>query len=310
MNKLQKWLIVGVAAVGVSLMLAIPAFGEFEASKESKGKGSVGDLLITAGGGVIACQNSSTTKAVTWTVESGGKATTKGADVGTSVTSWGECSVSSSELSETTAKVSECGLEVKQPKTEVTGAITKACTVTAGSCEIKLEPKENENLQFLNLSAGGKENENLFVDPVVDNLATTTNGKCTGISSTGEGKLSGSVELDTVKNTALAPEFTIATVNSQDRFLAGETTTIKITNMSTRLQAVRVWSVAALPANTFSSPGEAACVSKTYAATGNGANSECSFSITFEAAEIGASVWEVAGANGQFATYEGGGNGA
>jgi len=301
----KRWsIVVLLLSVGAMLAIAIPAHGEFESTKkETTGKGIEAELQLSAGGATVLCQNlESTTKNTTWAIKSeGGTATIKGPTLSANAENWGECTLESSELKATTAKVSECGVEVKQPKAEeeVPGVLTKSCTVTASSCEIKAEANENKSVKVIDLASMG-ENTGLAVDPAIQNLATATNGKCAGVSATKEGKLSGFLELEELTS-SLVPEFTIT--STRTRFnAAAQVATVTIHNTGALMQGFYDWEYKVAPGNSFSSTGESTCASMTYTAAGSGATEKCTFTI--ESKNRGRARWFMRGAHGAYAHLE------
>ncbi len=292
--------IIAVAMV-VGGVMAAAAFGGFESpKKESTGKGESYGLGLEAGGATVLC-GSGTTK-LAWTIEQAGKATTKGADLLVAIEKQGECIAESGELASTKATVSECKLESQEPNAEeaISGRITNNCIVTAGTCEIKLEGKENEHLEHLKLNAGGVENENVFLEPLISDVTTTTKGTCPGIKGTKEGRLFGDTEADSVR-AAPHPEFTI-TVTPR-RFTAGkENGTVKVTYTGAGEQRPSAWR------RTLELPGifaaispveEELCEAKTYA-TGE----KCEFKIEWNGISARLGTWKVMDEDGLWAKAE------
>jgi hypothetical protein len=255
-----------VLAVVACCVVAASASGEFESpKKETTGKGEAYELRLEAGGGTVLCRGG-TTK-LTWTIEQEGKATVKGGSLLSDLENAGECTAESSELTSSKATFGECKLEVKQPKAEeeVLGRLTKTCTITAGSCEIELEGKENEHLERIALDAGGTEDENLFLEPLVNNIATTTKGTCPGIKGTKSGRLTGIVELQEDES-SLRPEFVLS-VSPKRYTVKGEGGKVKIINVGAAAQRPSEWVRHMSPGGTFeiNAAQEQMCEEKVYA---------------------------------------------
>jgi hypothetical protein len=207
-------LAIALVAIGWALALAAAtASAEFTSqNKESKGSAEVAEMTLQAGGATVLCQalEESQSKG-TWLLKKGSEATTLGPDLVLDVGKWGSCTGSSSEIKETKAEINACSLEVVEPAEETTvkGKLVTECTIKFASCELKLEPKENEKLTSVLLYADGTEDENVFADPEVDDIATTIKGTCTGIKESKEGKLKGELEAQQVQPAARG-EFTLS----------------------------------------------------------------------------------------------------
>jgi hypothetical protein len=143
------------------------------------------------------------------------------------------------------------------------------------------------------LAANGTEQQNLALEPNIENLTTTTSGTCPGIKGTSEGKLTGLIALNKVKSTVLQPAFFIQAMPEKYDVI-DEKGTVTIKNLTGTAQAINRWVHSITPAPSFSTTGENTCKTKTYGTTAP--TNECSFTIEFKAP--GVALWRVAGANG------------
>jgi len=205
--------IIGAVVISALAFSATPAFAEFKSvTEETKGKGEVVELTLEAGGATVTCEAlEELASAATWTILKEGTASTKGPDLQFSIGKWGKCTFHSLEVESASAEITACDLEMIEPGEEekVKGKIAgTTCTIKALSCELKLEPLENESLTSLRLMASGENDGNMVVEPTVTNLTTTTKGVCPGVSSSKEGKLKGLVEATQVQPGDI-PEFAI-----------------------------------------------------------------------------------------------------
>ncbi len=283
----KTWAALAIVIVASSVVAAT-ALGEFEsANKASTGSGRSIALGLLAGGAEVLCDQSSETAKSSWTIEQSGKATTKASSLLARIENPGECTAESSELTSTTAKLSSCELEVKQPHTEVevSGRLVNTCTITASACEIILEAKANESIRYTAAAPSGSENELLLV-PEIGNIVTTTKGTCPGIKGAKEGKLTGVVELDSVKTAWNQWQLT-ATV----RFFKPGVTTgeITVTNGANNSRRIKRWEREMEPAGAWSATEEKKCETMLYAK-----NATCKFAITWNSVRGWArwSVWE------------------
>lgn len=275
-------LAVGFAIVGWALAFAVaPAFAEFTSkNKESKGSVEVAEATLEAGGATVVCHafEESLSKG-TWTIKKGGEASTDGPDVLLNIAKWGSCTGRSSEISETKAEISECELEVAEPGEEasVKAKLVTACLIKISSCEVKLEPKENEKLTSVSLDASGSEDENLFLDPEVTNVATTVKGSCPGIKAGEKGVLKGELEAYQVQPAVLG-DFTLST----DRpFVFAGSSTAVITIKRREGFTGKIGGINKIQPGAFTEeePGWETCIRETYSV-----GQSCKFNLLYNSA--------------------------
>jgi hypothetical protein len=193
-----------VGVVAVFCACATVAQAEFKAvGKASSGASGAQYVHIEAGGAQVECLEGETKAAPEWTIESSGKAAEKGADLRLKSKTWGECQA---EIAGSTKAVtsSGCEMEVRQPSEEETVgvAVLSTCALDVEvkkeeTCEIKLEAKENKELQSVYLIDSGKENEDTLLQLALKHVATSATGsvcEAAGVKSTKEGTLEGAIE--------------------------------------------------------------------------------------------------------------------
>jgi hypothetical protein len=291
-----RWLICIAVLAGALFVAATPAYAEFESpSGKTTGAGENVELNLEAGGGTITCQAFfEGASAAGWTIESEGKAATKGTELLLDIKKWGECKAKSSEIKELEATLSECELKIKAPgeETVASGEVVKTCIAKILFCEIKVEAgsEKNTGLKEIPVADSGEENENLIVQPAITNIKTIASG-CPGVKSSSEGKLKGIAEIKGARSKP-TPDlrmsltrvyFNINNVNERNGM-------VTVSNKGL-MQKPTTWSIFESPPGTFESAtiGETACKTKLYAQF-----EKCSFATEVKAAR-GFQAWTVHG---------------
>jgi hypothetical protein len=201
---------VGLAVlIGAFTAFVAPGFAEFESkNSEPKGKGEIAEATFDDGGTVIACQTPEEgISKVGWTVENEeSKEQKKGVDLRMDIEKWGNCKYVAASSASGEAKLSGCEMELKQTATEskIPVRITSTCTITVGTCEIKIAPGSNKELKTMQIGETGESSENTAIFPVLANIVTEVNKECApyGIQASKTVALDGDGELDDVHSAA------------------------------------------------------------------------------------------------------------
>jgi|GEM_PF-4963845 len=135
-----KMLAVLVGMIATLAVSAVPAFAEFQSnSAATKGTVKTGAIVLAGGGATLECSSGSGT----WTILSGGVASTKGKNEQLEISAAG-CKAKSSFIKEAPGTASVCVLELTQElgKETAVGSIVKECKVEVkvlGTCVITTE---------------------------------------------------------------------------------------------------------------------------------------------------------------------------
>jgi hypothetical protein len=189
-----KLLAIIAGMIATLAVTAAPAFAEFQsAGSESKGKAKVGAITIEGGGATLTCTGAEGT----WTILSGGKASTKGTNEQLAFEKYSGCKVKTSQIT-ATPTVFPCTLELTQAagKNKAVGSIV-------GSCKIETK------VLFLTCTitaTGSNLVENTLENVGANDVITANDG---GITSKPAGSCPG------VKETNTATEKAVATAEGQ-----------------------------------------------------------------------------------------------
>jgi hypothetical protein len=163
---------------------AAPAFAEFQSnSTSSKGQVKVGAITIEGGGATLTCASAEGT----WTILSGGVASTKGKNEQLFFEKYAGCKTKSSLIKEATPIVSPCTLEIEQAAGEnkATGGIVGTCKIEVkvlGTCTITAEGKGLKEILLENVQV------NDLITANVGGLTSKPSSACFGVKETKEAK--------------------------------------------------------------------------------------------------------------------------
>lgn len=188
-------LLVTVTALAVP---ASPAFGEFTSKNgKSEGESGVQTLLFEGGGATVNClATTESGSPATWIVENASKEhLTKGSKLALKVKTFGSCLGSAGSLKKLTVNSSECELETNETGTQlsVRGTVVTTCKLTAevlgATCEIKIEPTGNKELENILLAYTGLTNQTLALEGQLSKVTTHVNAACEagGVKGTSAG---------------------------------------------------------------------------------------------------------------------------
>jgi hypothetical protein len=289
---MNKAILVGLCiAVAALFAGAGQAFAEFKSLEEkTTGKGEVYGLFVEGGGATVECMGVNPS---TWAISNAKEAAKKGEILKISTEKWEGCIANSGEW-KGAAKVTGCGMELKEPgsQTKVVGAITSACTISGPlSCEIKLVPESNKELKAIELAYADNENKDTFLEGGVTNAVTTVSAGCAtvGIKATTVGKFTPVGVMAQINTEALKPLFTLTVpVRLTAAVPAGEG---KIKNESGVAAMLADYTTTQTPAgNYLKIENEMTCRTKNYAN-----NEECITKAKRDAAppRVGMLKWRI-----------------
>lgn len=192
-------MITGLLIAAVSLFIsASPALGEFTSKNgKSEGETAFQTLLFEGGGASVNClATPEPASPTTWIVENASKEhVTKGSKLALKVKTFGSCLGTSGTLNKVTVKSSECELETNEPGTQLSllGTVVSTCKLTAevsgATCEIKIEPTGNKELEKISPAYTGLANENTLLEATLSKVTTHVNSICelAGVKATTTG---------------------------------------------------------------------------------------------------------------------------
>lgn len=190
---------IGLLAIVASLAISTAsAFGEFTSKNgKSEGESGVQTLYFEGGGATVNClATTESGSPATWIVENASKEhVTKGSKLAVKIKTFGSCLGSAGSLKKLTVTSSECELETNESGTQlsVLGTIATTCKMTAevlgATCEIKIEPTSNKELESILLAYSGLANETLALEGQLAKVTTHVNAACElgGVKATSAG---------------------------------------------------------------------------------------------------------------------------
>jgi hypothetical protein len=179
-----KMLAVLAGMVATLAITAAPALAEFQSnSSATKGVVKVGAITIEGGGATLTC----TSAEGTWTILSGGVASTKGKEERLAFEKFVGCTVKSSLINGAPATVSPCTLAVEQGlgSSKAIGGIVGTCKVEVkvlGTCTITAS---GTGLKEVNLTNVGNNN---VINANVGGITSKPSAACFGVKETKEAK--------------------------------------------------------------------------------------------------------------------------
>ena len=179
-----KMLVVLAGMIATLAITAAPALAEFQSnSTASKGQVKVGTINIEGGGATLTC----TSAEGTWTILSGGVASTKGKNEQLAFEKYTGCTTKSSIIKNVAATVGACTLEIEQAlgESKAIGGIVGTCKVEVkvlGTCVITAEGKGLKEVNLADVQV------NDIITANVEGITSKPNANCLGIKETKEAK--------------------------------------------------------------------------------------------------------------------------
>ena len=227
-----------LALVGILSISATPAAAEFTSNNESTEGGGFSAISIEGMGPTIDCGATELSQ-MAWQVKKEGKASTSGPELAFKFSSWGQCSVEYEE-EEHELSGGACTWDTYETESEskVTNKVSSACKlkgeIAGKSCEITLEPKNNEKLSTLTLVSSGESNENLVADLALEGVTVGASGagcETVGLESTSSAKLIGAIEaLGVSSGVELLAPWRFSYIGEPGLFGVGKKVTVYVTN--------------------------------------------------------------------------------